>query len=234
MKYVYKTVAALLAVAIIAMFIFTPLVSIRVESLAVQILSFIGQLKGNEEITDLIDENGELPTHIGESFSVYDIAYGDVNSIAGAIADIAKAYGDGDSKIMEQLDKVIAPVIAFVVLAVLAIICAVITAVFAFAAKNNRKVIYSALAGFGFSFMMPSTFKAVAQPFLDQEISIASLMDSMLGSLLGEVVGFQISSTFWFIPVAFMAIIVWTVLYNYTLPEAEKRERKLMLGEADE
>lgn len=234
MKYVYKTVATLLAVAIIAMFIFSPLVSIRVESLAVQILSFIGQIKGNDEITNMIDENGKLPTHISEDFSAYDIAYGDVNSIAGAIADVAKAYGDGDTKIMEQLDKVIAPAIAFVVLAILAIICAVVTAILAFAAKNNRKVIYSALAGFGFSFMMPSTFKAVAQPFIDQEISIASLIDSFIGGLLGEVVGFQISSTFWFIPVLFIAIIVWTALYNYTLPENAKRERKLMLGEADE
>lgn len=233
MKYAYKVITALLAVAIIAMFIFTPLVSIRVESIAISILSLIGQYKGNDTISELADQNGELPSHISESFSVYDIAYGDVNSIAGAISDIAKEFGDGDSKVMEHLEVVIAPALAFIVLGILAIICAVIIIVLAFAAKNNRKVIYTALAGFGFSYMMPTTFKAVAQPFLDGDINIGTLMDSFLGSLLGEVVGFQVASSFWLIPIVFMIIVVWTALYNYTLPESEKRERKLMLGEAD-
>ena len=234
MKYAYKVITALLAVAIIAMFIFTPLVSIRVESIAISILSLIGQYKGNDTIAELAGQSGELPSHISESFSVYDIAYGDVNSIASAISDIAKAFGDGDSKVMEQLEVVIAPALAFVVLGILAIICAVATIVLAFVAKDNRKVIYTALAGLGFSYMMPATFKAVAQPFLDGDINIGTLMDSFLGSLLGEVVGFQVASSFWLIPIAFVIIIVWTVLYNYTLPESEKRERKLMLGEADE
>ena len=234
MKYVYKIVAALLAVAVIAMFIFTPLVAIRMESLAISILSLIGQYKGNDIITDLTNEKGELPSHIGESFSVYDIAYGDVNSIAGAISDLAKAYGDGDSNILERIEVIIAPTLAFIVLGILAIICAIVTIVLAFAAKNNRKVIYSSLAGFGFSFMMPATFKAVAQPFLDGDIDLGTLMDNFLGSLLGQVVNFEITSMFWFIPITFVAIAVWTALYNYTLPESEKRARKLMLGEADE
>ncbi len=233
MKYAYKVITALLAVAIIAMFIFTPLVAIRVESLAISILALVGQYKGNDTITELTNESGELPSHIGESFSVYDIAYGDVNSIAGAISDIAKSFGDGDSDILERIEVIIAPALAFMVLGILAIICAVVTIVLAFAAKNNRKVIYSALAGFGFSFMMPATFKAVAQPFLDGDITIGTLMDSFLGSLLGQVVNFEITSMFWFIPITFIAIVVWTALYNYTLPESEKRERKLMLGEAD-
>ncbi len=232
MKYAYKVITALLAVAIIAMFIFTPLVSIRVESLAVTILSLIGQYGGNEEIAEMTGQNGELPSHISESISVYDVFYGDVNSIAGAISSFAKE-GDREA-FLERIDVIIAPVLAFVVIGILAIICAVVTLVFAFAAKNNRKVIYSALAGLGISYMMPGTFKAISQPFLDGEITIATLMDSFLGSLLGEVVGFQISSTFWAIPVMFAVIIAWTAAYNYTLPEDAKRERKLMLGEADE
>ncbi len=231
MKYAYKVITALLAVAIIAMFIFTPLVSIRVESLAVSILSLIGQYKGNETITELTGQSGELPSHVSESFSVYDIFYGDVNSIVGSVSQFAQ---EGDKEaFLERIDVIIAPALAFMVLCILAIICAVVTIVLAFAAKNNRKVIYSSLAGLGISYMMPATFKAIAQPFLDGDITIASLMDSFLGSFLGEVVGFQISSTFWAIPIMFAMIIGWTALYNYTLPESEKRERKLMFGEAD-
>ena len=32
----------------------------------------------------------------------------------------------------------------------------------------------------------------------------------------------------------FAAIILWTVLYNYTLPADEKKKRLIMLGEAEE
>lgn len=233
MKYAYKIIAALLAIAIIPIFIFTPLVSIRAESLAVQILAFIGQVKHNETIEEIMSQNGgELPSHIGESLSVYDVAFGDINTLAGSIADMVKNYGEGTPNI--DLEKLIAPALAFAILGLLVILCAIITAVLAFVAKDNRKVIYSSLAGFGFAFMMPATFKAIAEPFLNQEISIASVMESIWGSLIGEVVNFQMASTFWVIPAMFIVIIVWTVLYNFTLPEEQKKERKLMLGEADE
>lgn len=232
MKYAYKIIAFLLAVAILPLFIFTPLISIRMESTALQILAFIGQIKGNDKVEQMLDENGQLPSHIGESISVYDVAFGDINSLAGAISSIAENFDKGANT--EELEKLIAPVLAFVSVGVLAIICAIITALFAIFAKDNRKVIYSALAGFGFSYMIPATVKAIAAPFLSQEISLASLMDSMWAGLLGKVVNFQLSSSFWVIPVMFIIIIVWTALYNYTLPEDQKRERKLMLGEADE
>ncbi len=232
MKYVYKIIAFLLAVAILPLFFFTPLVSIRIQSTALQILAFIGQVKGNDQIEELVDENGQLPSHIGESISLYDVAFGDINSLAGSISSIASNFDKGVNT--EQLEKLVAPVFAFLSEGVLAVLCAIITAMVAIFAKDNRKVIYSALAGFGFSYMMPATFKAIAAPFLSQEISLSSLMDSMLAGLLGKVVNFQISSSFWVIPAVFIVIIIWTVLYNYTLPEDQKRERKLMLGEADE
>lgn len=232
MKYAYKVITALLAVAIIAMFIFTPLVSIRVESLAISILSLIGQYKGNDTITELMDENGEMPSAIGESISVYDVFFGDVNSIAGSISAFAQD-GDGEA-FLERIDVIIAPALAFIALGIITIICAIVTIIFAFAAKDNRKVIYSSLAGLGFSYMMPATFKAIAEPFLNGDITIGTLMDNFIGSLIGSIDGFQIASTFWAIPVMFVVIIAWTAAYNYTLPEKEKLERKLMLGEADE
>lgn len=232
MKMAYKVITALLAAAIIVMFIFTPLISIRVESLALSVIALIGQYTGNETINDLAAEKGGVPSAVSESISVHDVFFGDVNSIARSVSAFAE---EGDSAaFLERIEVIIAPALAFIVLGILAIICAIVTIVLAFAAKDNRKVIYSALAGLGISYMMPATFKAVAEPFLNDEITIGTLMDNFLGSLLGSVTGFQVANTFWFIPVTFALIILWTVLYNYTLPEKEKRERKLMLGEADE
>lgn len=231
MKYVYKIVAALLALAIIPMFIFTPIASVRFESIAVKILSYYGQVKGNESIGEIVNEGGELPSHIAERFSVYDIALGEANTVAGSISDIVKNYGENEYSL--DLSKLVAPAVAIVVLMILASVCALLAAIFAIFAKDNRKVIYSSIAGVGFTCMIPATFKAIAQPFLDQEISFAALTESILGSLIGKVTDFQISSTFWLLPAMFVIIVIWTVLYNYTLPEKEKTERKLMLGEAD-
>lgn len=231
MKYAYKVITALLAVAIIAMFIFTPLVSVRVESLAISILALVGQYKGNDTITELTGQTGELPSHISESISVYDIFFGDVNSIARTLSSLGE---EGDTAaLLERIDVIIAPALAFIALGIITIICAIVVIVLAFAAKDNRKVIYASLTGLGFSYMMPATFKAVAQPFLDGDITFGTLADNFLFSLLGSVDGLQVSSTFWAIPIMFVVIIGWTAAYNYTLPEKEKLERKLMLGEAD-
>jgi hypothetical protein len=52
-------------------------------------------------------------------------------------------------------------------------------------------------------------------------------------SFLGDVVNFELLEPITVIPFLFGAVIVWTLLYNYTLTPAQKKERKLMLGEAD-
>ncbi|MBO5290278.1 MAG: hypothetical protein J6B35_01685, partial [Clostridia bacterium] len=113
------------------------------------------------------------------------------------------------------------------------VVCAIVTAVFAFAAKNNRMVIYSSVCGIGLTFMFSKAFEAVAAPFLDQSISLSTIFDSMWASFLGEIEVMTLTNEFWFIAVVFLAVIIWTVLYNITLPENEKKERKLMLGEED-
>ena len=82
--------------------------------------------------------------------------------------------------------------------------------------------------------MANEAFEAIAAPVLDGTVSLATLMGSVWGGLIGNIDTFSLLSNFWFIPAIFGAIILWTVLYNYTLPENEKRERKLMLGEADD
>jgi hypothetical protein len=55
----------------------------------------------------------------------------------------------------------------------------------------------------------------------------------MWASFLGEIEVMTLTNEFWFIAFVFLAVIIWTVLYNITLPENEKRKRKIMLGEED-
>lgn len=227
MKYVYKIVAALGALAVIPLLLFTKLFYFKISSTALEAIMGILQMTGGNAATEeiLSQTGGKIPNAIAESMSFYDIY-----DTAASLKDFA-SKGDG---LGDKLEILITPAIVFVVIIALIIICAVITALFALFAKNNRKAIYTSIAGIGLSLMANSAFEAIADPILDGTVSIATLMGSVWGGLIGEIDKFLLLTNFWFVPAIFAAVIIWTVLYNYTLPDNEKRERKLMLGEADD
>lgn len=231
MKYVYKIVAAVAALAVIFVAIFMPLVYINFESLLPSVLVTLGSYLKNDAATEILkNNNGELPRGISENIAIKDIFSPSTNSIAEAINSIGSETSDA---VMKALEPIIAPAITLVIVFVLILICAIVTAVIAFVAKDNRKVIYSSITGIGLSLMLPEAFESLAAPFLNGEITLATLSGSALASLLGNVTELELSSTFWFVPAIFACVIVWTLLYNATLPENEKRERKLMLGEIE-
>ena len=223
MKYVYKIVAALGALSVIPMLGFLKIFYYKASSVAVQILAFIANMKGNADMKEILAENGgNLPQNIADTMSVYDLV---------SLLDFSQGFsGEGAG---DKFDLIVVPGIVLGIVAVLIVICAIVTAILAFAAKNNRMVIYSSVCGIGLTFMFSKAFEAVAAPFLDQSISLSTILDSMWASFLGELEVMTLTNEFWFIAVVFLAVIIWTVLYNITLPENEKKERKLMLGEED-
>ncbi len=226
MKYVYKIVAALGALATIPLILFSKIFYMNMSSLAVQLLAYISQMKGNSTIEEFLAENGgQMPSSIAENFSIYDV-YNLSTSLKGLV-DSSETTG-------EAINAIINPVIVFIVVCILLVICAITTAVLAITAKNNRKVIYSSIVGAGLSFMLFCIFEDIAAPILNGTISIASLVDAWWGGLIGNIEAFALTPAFWAIFLIFLGVILWTVLYNYTLPDKEKRERKLMLGEADD
>ena len=225
MKYIYKIVAAIGALTVLPMIVFLENIYFKISSTALNLVFSIGQLLGNEAIAQAIkDNNGVVPEAMADTLSLYEIY--------DLVATFSSAEGDGN--LMDKFQVLVSPLItAGIVLALIAI-CAIVTAIFAFVVKDNRKVIYSSIAGIGLSLMFSECFEGVAAPILDGTISISTILESMWGGLIGNIDKFSLTTNFWFIPAVFGAIILWTVLYNYTLPENEKRERKLMLGEADD
>ncbi len=223
MKYVYKIVAALGALSVIPMLGFLKIIYYKASSVAVQILAFIANMRGNADMKEILAENGgNLPENIADTMSIYDLV---------SLLDFSQGFSS--DAVGDKFDLLIVPGIVLGVIAVMLVVCAIVTAVFAFAAKNNRMVIYSSVCGIGLTFMFSKAFEAVAAPFLDQSISLSTIFDSMWASFLGEIEVMTLTNEFWFIAVVFLAVIIWTVLYNITLPENEKKERKLMLGEED-
>ena len=220
MKYVYKLVAALGALAIVPVLFFTKIFYFSMSSIALQLLAYIAQATGKTNILE--QTGGKTPTGIADVFSFYDIY--------GMLGDLG---GSGDRTVQETLGGVFTPVVLFAVVSLMVVICAIVTAILAIVAKNNRKVIYSGIVGLGLSFMLSCIFEDIAAPIIEGTVSLSTLLDSMWAGLLGNIDEVALSTNFWFIPAIFGAIILWTVLYNYTLPEKEKKERKLMLGEAD-
>lgn len=220
MKYVYKIVAAIGALAVAPVLFFTDIFNYEISSFAVQILAYLAQMSGK---SDLTTPNGEAPTGIADTASFYEL----FEVFSGFDAS-------GEASLADTLGAIFTPVVLFAVVSLMLVICAVVTAIFAIVAKNNRKVIYSSIVGIGLSFMLSSIFEDIAAPVMDGTVNLGTLLDNMWASLLGSIDKLSLSTDFWFIPAIFGAIILWTVLYNYTLPENEKRERKLMLGEADD
>ena len=224
MKYVYKIVAALGALAIIPVLLFTKIFYFSMSSIAVQLLAYIAQASGNSNLNDILAENGgKAPTGIADALSFYDL----YDAFAGL-------GGSGETSIADTLGGVFTPVILFAVVSLMVVICAIVTAILAIAVKNNRKVIYSGIVGIGLSFMLNCIFEDIAAPVIEGTVSLSTLLDNMWAGLLGNFDELALSTNIWIIPAIIGAIILWTVLYNFTLPEKEKRERKLMLGEADD
>lgn len=224
MKYVYKIVAALGALAIAPVLFFTKIFYFSMSSIAVQILAYFSQSSGNSDLKDILAQNGgKVPTGIADTLSFYDL----YDAFAGL-------SGSGDRTLQETLGGIFTPVVLFAVVSLMIVICAIVTAILAIVVKDNRKVIYSGIVGIGLSFMLNRIFEDIAAPVIEGTVNLSTLLDNMWAGLLGNFDDLALSTNFWFIPAIFGAIILWTVLYNYTLPEKEKRERKLMLGEADD
>ncbi len=226
MKYVYKIIAALGALAVIPVVIFAKTIYYKITSTAMASIFLIGQLFKIDTLVDVVkDNNGVTPENIADITSLYDL-YNLLSSISG---DSSSA-----SETLERLDVLIAPAITCAIALILVVLCAVVTAALALVVKNNRAVIYSSIAGIGFSMVFKECFEGLASLILNGTVNFATLLDSTWASLIGSFTELDLTTNFWFIPAIFGAIIIWTVLYNYTLPEKEKRERKLMLGEADD
>ncbi len=228
MKYAYKIVAFVIAFAIIPIMIFTPFITIRMQSTATMILGYINEMKNPSEDSN---DQKQLPEYIGESFAISDLFMSEEASFASGLVQTIKNYGKGDMD-TSAIKKLIAPAIALLISAVLTVLMALATAITAIVAKDNRKVVYFSVAGIGSAYMIDRCFGAIAQPFLDQKISIASLTEAWWGSFVGEVVQFELTYIVWYIIAAFIGIIIWTACYNYTLPADEKKARLRMIGEA--
>ena len=223
MKYVYKLVAAVGALAVIPALFLLKMIYFKISSAALSTIFYIGKLAGIEQITDALNGSNTVPDSIGDIYSLYDFYY--------LFSDIGST-DSGD--LMEKIKPLISPAITSSVVLILIVLCAILTAIFAIVAKNNRYVIYSSICGIGLSFMLYECFSDLASIILSGTVSLATVLDSVWAGLIGSFEKLELVTNFWFIPAIFGAIILWTVLYNYTLPEKEKRERKLMLGEADD
>ena len=231
MKLTYKIIAAALSLIVIVVLVAAPLVYVSMESVAAQLLVIMGQYAGSETAQEVVNETGQIPDHIGIDISVAGI----LSEESEALVELVNVFSKGDNteNTMNVLKPVIAPFFAFVAVLVLLAVCAIVTAIIAFAAKDNRKVICASVTGVFLSLMAPKCFEAVSIPFTDGTITLSKLAGSSWISLLGDIDKVELTSAFWFVPAAFATVILWTLLYNYTLPADEKKKRLEMIGEAE-
>lgn len=228
MKYVYKAVCAVLAAVVIGIVFFSPIIGIRVHSEVSGMLEIDAANKGNMEMIEkLVENEGKVSDHISDTTSLYDLAFGETGEFFSAFASFFNLAEN------EEIKIVVPPMIAFAVALGVTVLCAVAVIIFGIFAKNNRKVIYSSVAGIASYFLVIENFAVIEETFVSGRLTLGDLTQQWFFDMLGEIVNFELLEPLSFVPVIFGAVIVWTLLYNYTLTPEQKRERKLMLGEAD-
>ncbi len=226
MKYVYKIVTVILAIAAIVVLFTAPIAEISVKSAIAQLAGYIGQYKNDESIQGIIENNdGKLPEYITMDFAFSDLA--DEDSFVNTIISLAK---NSDSEPNEKLKTLYGPAACLLISIASIIICALGVIASAFM-KNNRKVIYSSVFGIVSCVMFSYSFETIAEMFLYKKITFSTIFNSLLGDFVGEFSRFEIPSSFWAVAGFFAAAIIFTVLYNYTLPEKDKEQRKEALNE---
>lgn len=221
MKYVYKIVSAICALAVLPMLIFSEIIYYYLSSVAIQGLLGIAQLMGSNALQNAMERNEltSIPEGMADFLSIYEIT------------DLAQRFaGDTTSDLIEKIDFMVPSFFATVAALVCIAVCAIVTAVFAIFCKDNRKVIASSFAGIGFSLLFVMLFDNTVAPIVSGQVNLATFLDSFFASLLGEIEILEITSTFYFVPIAFGFVALWTILYNATLPEKEKAERQKMIG----
>jgi len=221
MKYVYKIVSALCALAVLPLLVFSPMIYYYVSSVALQGLFTLAQLAGSEALKNAMERNEltSIPEGMADTFSIYELV------------ELGQRFaGDTTSEFIDKIDFMLPSFFATVAALVCVVICAVVTMAFAFFCKDNRKVIASSFAGIGFSLLFVMLFDNTVAPILSGDVNLSTLIDAFWASLIAEIEVIEITSTFYFIPVIFGFIALWTILYNATLPEKEKEERKKMIG----
>lgn len=223
MKWVYKIVSALCALAILPLAIFSPTIYYYVSSVALQGVFALAQMMGSQALQNAMEKNEltSIPEGIADTLSLYEI---------GGLYERFSDGGSSDFNLAEKLDFVMPALYCVIASFVMIVICAIITAVFAIVCKDNRKVIASSFAGIGFSIFFTMMFKELVNPFLTGQINMTDFIDVFWASLIAEIESITLTGTFYFIPAIFGFVALWTILYNATLPEKEKEIRKKMIG----
>lgn len=228
MKYVYKIVCALLAAVVIGVLFFSPIIGVRLHSETAALFFSMAVQNGDEEmIQKYIENDGEIPEHISETTSLYDLAFGDTGTFFSGMS----SYFDIANN--EELEILVSPGITFAASLCVIVLCALAVIIFGLFAKNNRKVIYACVAGIGSYLLANECFGVIEDMFVSGRLTLESVTQEWWISMLGDIVNFELLEPMTAIPIIFAVVIVWTLIYNYTLTPEQKRERKLMLGEAD-
>ena len=228
MKIGYRIGVIAMALICIVVLFFAPVVRWAAETLIATGAGFLGQAFGDANMLEIIQNNdGNLPEYYKEQYAIFDFFNPDSETLIPMIKSIASS---SDGEMSPALKQLMAPAITFVVALVCVFACAIAVIVTAFT-KNNRRVIYSAIAGIGSTVLVSECFTAISNPILNGEITLSDILNNSMGDLLGTVIILEIGPAFWVTTAIFAAIILFTVGYNYTLSPKDKLARKKMLGE---
>ncbi len=202
MKYLYRTVNALLAAAVFPATLFLEFIFVRIATTVAD-----AGLKESMSLWEILEILAGKETFVGFDLSA----------------------SSGNLSWPEALDPVKGTLIAVVVFFALALVCALFVFFWSIFSNKRIPIIISSVLGIASVITMTALFNSVAELFVNGQINVVDLFaDGLIASIIGNFVvihslalgGFQNG-----IIIAFVLILVWTGAF-YLVELGDPKEEK--------
>lgn len=193
MKYVYKSVTALIALAVLPVLYFLPLFQYRVKS---PILTVIGA----------------GTNYMGDAVSL--------SSISELGQQLGQYSGGGNSgTLTTALKGMMTPLIVCAVFFILVVLTAITCAVLAFACKKKYPACCAAVFGIAFTNMYTGAMNAIIQPLADKSTTLANIIGQWWVTFVADLEFIAIGNAQNFVYVLFAGVLLWSAVYTVTEPK---------------
>ncbi|NLA77745.1 MAG: hypothetical protein GX851_07975 [Clostridiales bacterium] len=217
MKALYRIVTALLAIAVLPVAVFSPLIIYRISfsGLVTGIAGLLGGLLNGDTAQTLQDIAN---SQIGEELSIWD-GYHQYSTIIGDM--ISKGTSGNFS-----LGALEGPITAFLIFFAAALVMALV--IFFFAAFSNmRKTIMGlSVGGCGLLIGMKIAFDSVADSLITGGVKLSDIFGAELVSTVLQVDSLDLRAAFYYMIILFAAIFLWSLCFMLINIGAEPNDKK--------
>ncbi|NMP37351.1 MAG: hypothetical protein GX051_04400 [Clostridiales bacterium] len=227
MKALYRIVSALLAIAVLPVAVFTPLLIYRISftGLVSGIAGLLGGIFKGDAAQTIQDV---LNSKIGEELSIW----GGYKNYGTIIKDLISKGSTGNF----TLGALKGPITAFLVFFAAALLIAVVIFFFSAFSNNKKTIAGLSLGGCGMLIGMKIAFDSVSDALINGGVTLSDIFGSEIVSTVLQVEVLDLRSAFYYMLILFAAIFLWTLcflLINIGADPDEKKKKSRKTADAN-